>query len=226
MPTDLNEIEFKAMNKKPQHQVSDLFPALPHHVPHRSATKAEAFFRRLYQAQGWQIHGEIPNIPKALLIAAPHTSNIDGWYGLLAMLGLGLKITIMAKHTLFKAPFDQFFRWAGMIPVNRQHPEGLIEHLNQEIQRNKNIWIALAPEGTRKHAGKWKSGFYRLAYAANIPLVMVAFDYQNKAIRILGTFQCSGDYEHDLPKILAYYQGNFSPKHEHLLSDQLREYLK
>lgn len=214
------------MKNNLKHVSSLAFPVLPEQVPSRGSDSTKKIFKQIYTTQGWQIHGNIPNIPKALLIAAPHTSNIDGWYGLLAMLGLGLKITIMAKHTLFDTPFGKFFRWAGMIPVNRQHPDGLLEHLTQEIHRNEKIWIALAPEGTRKHAGKWKSGFYRLAYAANIPLVLVAFDYQHKAIRILGTFECTGHYEQDLAIILNHYQGNFSPKHAHLLSDQLRQYLK
>lgn len=195
-----------------------VFPSLPANLPQRKNRLLKYFFRHLFTLHGWHIEGDIPNIPKAVVIVAPHTSNIDGWFTFAAMLGLGLKVTIMAKHSLFVPPANKVMQWLGMLAVNRQAPEGLIEYLMQQIAQHQQIWIAIAPEGTRKKAPKWKSGFYRIAQSANIPVVMIALDYQQKTIRIIGTLSCTGDYQQDLAYIMDCYQHKFSAKHPELLS--------
>lgn len=198
------------------------FPVLCKNIPQRGTKWFKHFFAQLLRAQGWHIEGKIPNVPKAVIIVAPHTSNIDAWFSFLAVLALDLKITILAKHTLFVTPFDKLMHWFGMMPVNRDHPQGLTEHLIKEIATQERIWIAMSPEGTRKQAKQWKSGFYRIAKAAHIPIIMIALDYRHKTIRILGQKTCTDDYQQDMQEILMAYQGNFSAKNPLQLSDPLR----
>ncbi|WP_372404179.1 lysophospholipid acyltransferase family protein [Acinetobacter piscicola] len=202
------------------------FPQLPDQVPHRGTPKSRAFFKNLYLAQGWRFEGQFPNIPKAVAIVSPHTSNFDGLYAFLAMLGIGLKVTIFGKDSLFKPPLDKLFKWMGVIPVQRDSPHGLTQQIVNAIQSTDKIWIALAPEGTRKQAEKIKSGFYHIAMGAHIPIVMFAFDYEQKVIRCLGVFTPTGDYDADLAQIFSHYQGNFSPKNPARLAKPLQKLFK
>ena len=201
-------------------------PTIPDQVPQRGTIASRNFFKKLYQYQGWRFDGEFPNLPKAVLIAAPHTSNYDGLYGFLAMLGIGIRVTIFGKDSLFNSPLKGLFEWIGILPVQRDSPHGLTHDIINVIQQHEKIWIAIAPEGTRNKAEKIKSGFYHIAHGANIPIVMFAFDYHQKMIHCLGTLHTTGNYEQDLQVILARYEGNFSPKRPSLLSIPLQKLWK
>ena len=156
------------------------FPTLPPLVPHRnSSVYTQMMFKRIFLAQGWEMHGEFPNLPKAVAIISPHTSNIDAWYGFLALLGLNIKITIFGKHSLFKTPLKPILEWIGVIPVVRNSPQGHTQQIADIIASKEQIWVGMAPEGTRKEAEKFRSGFYHIADTAQIPIVMFAFDYQH-----------------------------------------------
>ena len=162
------------------------FPTLPPLVPHRnSSVYTQMMFKRIFLAQGWEMHGQFPNLPKAVAIISPHTSNIDAQYGFLALLGLNIKITIFGKHSLFKTPLKPILEWIGVIPVVRNSPQRHTQQIADIIASNEQIWVGMAPEGKRKEAEKIRSGFYHIADTAQIPIVMFAFDYQHKIIRIL-----------------------------------------
>ena len=203
-----------------------IFPTLPDQVPQRGNLISRQFFKQLYLKQGWQFVGEFPNVPKAVAIITPHTSNYDAWYGFLALLGVGIKFTILGKASLFNTPLKHLLYWVGVIPVNRNHATGLTQQIVHRIQQQDKIWIAIAPEGTRKRAEKIKSGFYHIAHAAKLPIVIFSFDYDHKTIRCLGLFHTTGDYEPDLIKILDIYQGQFSPKNVDWLSKPLQKLCK
>ncbi|XID74619.1 lysophospholipid acyltransferase family protein [Alkanindiges sp. WGS2144] len=198
-----------------------MFPMLPPHVPQRGTSLSRSFWRKAFLSHGWQIKGEIPNIPKALLIGAPHTSNMDGWYAFMGIMGLGLDITIMAKDSLFKPPFQALLKWLNVMPVNRSSATGLVEQVKARFEQQSAVWIGIAPEGTRAGAKQWKSGFYHMALSAQVPIVMIGLDYAKKQIIFLGTFYPSGNYNSDLQKILAHYQG-LTPYHQNKLSHPLR----
>ena len=206
--------------------MSQKFPVLPEQVPQRGSQTSRNLFKNLYLAQGWRFVGEFPNLPKAVVFIAPHTSNFDGLYAFLAMLGIGLKITIFGKDSLFKTPFKGFFEWMGVIPVNRDASHGLTQEIVDIINQQEKIWIAIAPEGTRKKAEKIKSGFYHIAMGANIPIAIFSFDYDHKTIHCLGTLQPTGHYDQDLEEILNRFKGNFSPKKPSWLSKPLQKLLK
>ncbi len=206
--------------------MSQNFPTLPDQVPQRGTSASREFFKNIYLAQGWSFEGEFPNLPKAVAIITPHTSNYDGWYGFTAILGIGIKLTVFGKDSLFKPPFKNLFQWVGVMPVDRNSPHGLTQQIIDIIDREEKIWIGIAPEGTRKKAEKIKSGFYHIAVGANIPIVIFAFDYQKKMIGCLGVFHPTGNYEQDLPQILSLYQDHFSPKNLNWLSIPLQKLLK
>lgn len=202
------------------------FPTLPPQVPSRGTPLSKAVFKKLFLAQGWSFEGEFPDLPKAVAIIAPHTSNYDAYYAFLALLGIGIKVTIFGKDSLFKTPLKYLFKWIGVIPVHRDSAQGLTQQIVDVIQSHEKIWIAIAPEGTRKSAPKIKSGFYHIATGANIPIVMFAFDYDKKSIRCLGVMHPTGNYEQDLNSILSTYEGNFSAKITTRLAIPLQKYGK
>jgi 1-acyl-sn-glycerol-3-phosphate acyltransferase len=65
--------------------------------------------------------------------------------------------------------------------------------------------LALAPEGTRKGVSEWKSGFYRIAVMAGVPIMPVGFDYREHVVRLMPLFKASGNLEQDLPRIQALF---------------------
>lgn len=205
------------------HIMNKNFPKRPEQAPHRGSIFSRQLFKQLYLAQGWRFEGEVPNLPKAVAIVSPHTSNFDGLYAFLAMLGLGIKVTVFGKDSLFHTPLKWLLKWIGVIPVQRDSPHGLTQQIVHIIQQQDKIWVGLAPEGTRKSAENIRSGFYHIAQGANIPIVMFAFDYANKVIRCLGVLHPTGNYEKDLATILARYQGHFSPKNTQRLAKPLRD---
>lgn len=202
------------------------FPTLPDQVPARGSSLSRKIFKKLFLAQGWSFEGEFPNLPKAVAIISPHTSNIDAWHGFTALLGLGIKITIFGKHTLFKTPLKPLLEWIGVIPVNRSIQQGTTQQIIDFINTQDQIWVGMAPEGTRKQAESFRSGFYRIAVGAHIPIVMFSFDYDHKTIYCLGIFQPTGNYEQDLEQILNQYVGKFSPKNPQWLAKPLQNRIK
>ena len=202
------------------------FPELPDQVPSRGSAISRLVFKKLFLAQGWRFTGEFPNLPKAVAIISPHTSNIDAWYGFLALLGIGIQITIFGKNSLFDTPLKPLLQWIGVIPVNRDNSKGLTREIADIVHSHDQIWIGMAPEGTRKKADKIRSGFYYIAYEAQIPIVMFSFDYAEKTIRCLGTFFPTGDYAADLDKILNLYEGHFSPRNPEWLALPLQKHWK
>ena len=202
------------------------FPQLPPHVPARGSKLSRTFFRQLFLAQGWHLEGEFPDLPKAVAIISPHTSNIDAWLGFNALLGLGIQITIFGKDSLFRTPLKPVLEWIGVVPVVRDSPQGHTRQIVDIIEKSLQIWVGMAPEGTRKQAESFRSGFYRIAVGTHIPIVMFSLDYKNKAIHCLGVFQPTGNYEQDVEQILDHYTGKFSPKNPGWLAKPLQNRLK
>ncbi|TCM65199.1 1-acyl-sn-glycerol-3-phosphate acyltransferase [Acinetobacter calcoaceticus] len=209
---------------KPQPNQFPIVP--PDQVPQRGTALSRKCFSQLYLKQGWRFEGELPNIPKAVAIMTPHTSNYDAWFGFLAILGLGVQLTVFGKASLFNTPLKHVFKWIGVMPVQRDSAQGLTQEIIKTIKAADRMWIGIAPEGTRKQAKKIKSGFYHIAHGADLPIVIFAFDYDHKVIRCMEVFYTTGNYEQDLEAILAIYKGNFSPKNAAWLSKPLQNLYK
>jgi 1-acyl-sn-glycerol-3-phosphate acyltransferase len=197
-------------------------PLLPDQVPKRQGKFSQKFFKQLYLAQGWQFQGEFPNLAKAVAIVMPHTSNLDGWYGFNFIVAMDLKIHIFAKDSLFKTPLKPLLNWLDVIPVTRNVARGLTQQAIEVINSRDKIWVGMTPEGTRHNAPEFKSGFYRIALGAKVPIVMFALDYAKKIIYCLGAFQPTGNYQADLVQIVALYQNKIVAKHPQRLAQPLQ----
>lgn len=154
---------------------------------------------------GWKVDGRLPSIPKAVLIAAPHTSNWDFVVGAAAKFYLELKVSWLGKHTLFRKPFGSLFQWMGGIPVERNASHGMVEQSIRRFQESEQFLLALSPEGTRKRVERWKTGFYRIAKGADVPIIPVAFDYATKQVRIGAPLYLSESMERDFQTFQDFY---------------------
>lgn len=166
------------------------------------------------RASGWRLVGSFPDIPKFVLIVAPHTSNWDFPVGLQAMFALGLRVSYLAKHTLFWFPLGNFLRWVGGIPINRSIHADRVRDAIEEFKQRDSLILVVTPEGTRKKVPRWKTGFYRIAVGAGVPIVPVSFDYSRKVITIEPPFTPSGDIDQDLPTIQRMYRKEMAKRPE------------
>ena len=119
---------------------------------------------------------------------------------------LGLSPKWLGKHTLFKPPFGWVMRALGGLPVDRGNPAGLVDEIVVRARTGRPLMLVIAPEGTRRGGGRWKSGFYRIAMEAGVPIVPVGFDYPRKVIWFAPPFEPTGDYEKDVAFLRAYYR--------------------
>ena len=155
---------------------------------------------------GFHFEGEYPtDVTRYVMIVAPHTSNWDFVVGLFAKWKLGLHARFLAKHTLFKPPLGAVLRWWGGIPIRRHQAGGVVPDAVQAFRDHEALAVVITPEGTRSKAPAWKSGFYRIAQEAGVPILPVAFDYSKRAVRFHLPFWPTGDYERDLPQLMACF---------------------
>jgi 1-acyl-sn-glycerol-3-phosphate acyltransferase len=162
--------------------------------------------RTVLRLGGWRMVGEMPDIPKLVLIGAPHSSNWDGIWGFAAKVAMGLDVRVLGKDALFRVPLVGFLlRGLGVIPVDRNNPKGVVEQAADMITASNGLWYGLAPEGTRKRVHKWKSGFWKIARAADVPILPLYFHYPDKVIGIGPTWRMSGDFGADMRMIRAWY---------------------
>ncbi|HSD53739.1 MAG TPA: 1-acyl-sn-glycerol-3-phosphate acyltransferase [Burkholderiales bacterium] len=163
---------------------------------------------------GWRTVFVPPPRPKSVIIAYPHTSNWDFVVGLLGRASLQFRCHFAAKDTLFRGPFGDWLRRVGGIPVNRREPTGFVGQLTAEFAHRTEFHLVFTPEGTRSRNEYWKSGFYRLARAARVPLGLAFIDYARREVGVGAWLDLTGDQEADLERICAFYADKRGRRHE------------
>ena len=156
---------------------------------------------------GWRVDGELPDIPKFILIGAPHTSNWDFVLFLGVIFTLRANVRFMGKAELFRSPIGFFFRYCGGIPVDRSKATGLVDQMVQAVRESSRFTLTIAPEGTRHHVQEWKRGFYHIAKGAGIPIVIAVVDGKHKTVRVGQVFQPTEDMEADMKTIRGFFKG-------------------
>lgn len=161
--------------------------------------------RLLLFAARWKIAGDFPSHPKAVVLAAPHTSNWDGIWMIAAAGKYRIRLHWMGKASLGRGPLGWLAKAGGLIPIDRSGGKDLVRATVEAFDTTDHLLIAIAPEGTRSSVGEWKSGFYHIARLANVPIVFAVMDYGSRTVRISGEIWPSGDYEADLAVIRTHY---------------------
>jgi 1-acyl-sn-glycerol-3-phosphate acyltransferase len=154
---------------------------------------------------GWRRVGRLPDIPRCVMIAAPHTSNWDAPIALAIVFAFRFKANWLVKHTAFRWPFQGVLRWLGAIPIDRTKSTDVVTQMVEELKKRAELVLLIAPEGTRKKVTRWKTGFYHIACGAGVPLVLAFLDYARKEGGLGPVIQPTGDLEADMAKILGFY---------------------
>ncbi len=162
--------------------------------------------RLFLKVMGWRLEGSPPDVPKYVLIAAPHTSNWDFPLMLAMTFAFKIQCVWMGKHSMFRRPFGVIFTWLGGIPVDRSSSHSVVEQTIQVFQSRKEIVLAVGPEGTRKKTDHWKKGFYYVALGAKAPLAFGFADYERKVIGFGPALMPTGDIQADMEVIRDFYK--------------------
>lgn len=156
---------------------------------------------------GWRVVEPPMSVAKAVIMVYPHTSNWDFIIGILFRFASRLPIRWAAKDTLFAGRAGPFFRALGGVPVNRRERTGFVEQMVQAYANHERFYLAITPEGTRGTVNHLKSGFYRLALMADVPLALGCIDYARREVGIIGFHRPTGDEAADLAALEAAYAG-------------------
>lgn len=184
-------------------------PAAGDQVPQLGNPLTRQCGRWLFSLMGWRVEGSLPNVPKMVAIGAPHTRNFDVVVGLGLVVALGVRVSWMAKHTVFRPPFRGIMRQLGGIPINRTASFNVVEQMVQKFQENNKLILIVMPEGSRSRAGipveEWKSGFYHIARGAGVPIFPVYVDNPQKRLILGPPLVPTEEKEVDLARLQAFY---------------------
>ncbi len=168
----------------------------------------QAIARFIYfKLLGWKLEGELSDISKCVMVVAPHTHWFDLFLGVLVRAVVQKEINFIGKKSLFKPPIGWFLRWMGGAPITRSKNKNQVQQIVEIFDKKKVFRLALAPEGTRKKVDQWKTGFYYIARAANVPVIKIAFDFGKKTIKIAEPIWLTDDMDADIAEIMKFYDG-------------------
>jgi 1-acyl-sn-glycerol-3-phosphate acyltransferase len=153
----------------------------------------------------WRTVVRLPDGPKYVIVLAPHTSYWDFPILVGAALKHGVECSWLATANLFRGPARWLFRWLGGIPVDRSRRNGLVDAVTEAFYEADRLAVAIAPEGSRHPRDRWKTGFYRIAVAAEVPFGLAFVDFATRTVGIDEPFSPTGDLEADLRRIEAFY---------------------
>jgi len=180
-------------------------PVIGIHVPRRGNRVTRWLGSALLAIFGWRVDGTFPDRRKFVAIIAPHTSNWDFFFGICAIFAVGIRVSWIGKHTLFRWPFGRVMRWLGGTPVDREMSSGRVDRTIALIEQRESFILGVSPEGTRRRVARWRSGFYHVAVGAGVPILLTHLDYSRRVVGVGPTFEPTGDEQADLDSIRAFY---------------------
>ncbi len=178
--------------------------------PQMPKVKPNAFTRWMGRTAlrlgGWRLVGTLPDMSRLVMIVAPHSSNWDGFWGFAAKMALGFQVRVLGKAQLFWWPLGPLLRRLGAIPLDRSSPQGTVGQAIALIRDSERMWYVITPEGTRKRVEHWKSGFWKIAKGAGVPILPAYFDYPSRTIGLGELFWPGEDMQADMAAIRAWYR--------------------
>jgi 1-acyl-sn-glycerol-3-phosphate acyltransferase len=177
--------------------------------PHKLQFQGSRAAQWLLKAMGWRV--EFDGFPtlQGIAVVYPHTSNWDAPIMFLVKWAVGVQVMFWGKDTLFKIPLlGAWLRWIGGVPVQRTSKHGvvgsMIEQMAEKKAKGEYFWLGLAPEGTRKYIPGWRSGFYRVAAACDVPLLVVTLDYSRRECKVNQFLKLSGNEAQDMAGVAVF----------------------
>lgn len=187
-----------------------LLPEVPPSMPRGGNAFTRFIGRSIMRLGGWRLVGELPDLKKVMIIFAPHSSGWDAVWGLAAKVALGVHVGFMVKKEACIGPLGWLLRRMGGIPIDRSSPGGVVRDIARRFHTEDAMWLGIAPEGTRKPVERWKSGFWRIASAADVPVLAVYIHYPERVIGVGEMFALGADAEADMRRMresFRPYQG-------------------
>ncbi|MGM9747905.1 MAG: 1-acyl-sn-glycerol-3-phosphate acyltransferase [Candidatus Cryptobacteroides sp.] len=160
----------------------------------------------LLKTIGWTCDSGPAPEKKCILLGVPHTSVWDFAISYLFYTSVGGKAYCMIKKEFFWGPLGWLLRKLGGVPVDRSNATALVLSIIHEMEKSDYMHLAIAPEGTRKPAKRWKTGFHTIATKTGVPVYLSYFDWRTKHIGIGKKFELSEDARADMDRIQAIYE--------------------
>ncbi len=145
---------------------------------------------------------------QSVICVAPHTSNTDFWIGLVFYLAYGGMPNFLIKKEWFFFPLNLAFRALGGVPVDRVKGSSMVSAMIEAFGSHPNLHLAITPEGTRGYSERWRTGFYRIALGAGVPIEIGKLDYAKREVGIIDLFYPTGDIDKDLRHLQSYYHSS------------------
>lgn len=184
------------------------------HVPRMGNRFSQKLGQILVSMSGWKIEGELPNEKKLMIVIAPHTSNWDFIYCMSFILALRFKLSYMMKKEAFFWPFKGLFMKLGGIPIDRKASNNTVDQVVDWYRSNERMWVAITPEGSRSRREKWKNGFARIAFKAQVPVLVAGFDYPSKTVYLEPLRRMTDDAEYETEQIKQLVRSKYQGKHQ------------
>ncbi len=183
-----------------------------------------ALSRLFWTFSRWRLVTEPAPAGPTVLIGAPHTSNWDFVLMIAIAWRLGIPFRWLGKKSLFAGWRSRPMRWLGGIPVDRADPSRVVADVLEQIARGEVFGLVITPEGTRGAADTWKSGFYRIARSAGLPVTLGYVDRTTMTTGLGPSITLTGEVASDMDRIRAFYadKAGFTPalRTEPRLSDE------
>lgn len=154
----------------------------------------------------WTTTVQEPIPDKCVMIAGPHTTNWDFLVMIAMARDKGVSIKWLGKDSLFTPPLGWFMRAVGGVPVQRSSAKGMVESLAAEFPKHQVLHLVVPAEGTRSKTEYWKSGFYRIALAAHVPVLCAFVDGPSRSGGFGPIIHLTGDVKADMDKVRAFYE--------------------
>ncbi|KFF02361.1 1-acyl-sn-glycerol-3-phosphate acyltransferase [Chryseobacterium luteum] len=167
---------------------------------------------------GWKVvlQGDAKSLDRCILVVAPHTHNMEYLLGNLAYWSLGKPLKIIIKDAHTKAWYGSIVRGLGGIGIDRTQKNDLVSFVAKQFEK-EDFSLVITPEGTRSWVPKWRKGFYHMALAAKVPIVLAAGDFKRNIVYLGYTIPyeriASVPFSEIMEEIQEYYiKNDIGPK--------------
>ncbi|HCS61055.1 MAG TPA: acyl-phosphate glycerol 3-phosphate acyltransferase [Microbacterium sp.] len=170
--------------------------------------------RAFWRFSRWTLTGATAPARPTVLVGAPHTSNWDFVLMLAIAWNLGIDVRWLGKKSLFHGWRGPIMRSVGGIAVDRSNPGTVVAEVVERVNAGEVFGLVVTPDGTRGGNEYWKSGFYRIAREAGMPVTLGFVDRTTMTTGLGPTLDLTGDVAADMDQIRAFYadKAGFHPK--------------
>lgn len=171
----------------------------------------------------YRLVNEAPDEPVMVLVAAPHTSNWDFPLMLAMAWKAGLSPKWLGKKQMFVGPLAPLYRAIGGIAVDRESPGSLVADIAAQARSTSSLALVVPAEGTRSKGEYWKSGFFRIARDAGVPIALCYLDGPTRTGGFGPTIDPSIGVEGVMDQVREFYADKGGVKPVNKTEPRLRE---